>query len=436
MAPPVDKQTIREYLSARHSETDLKAWFDPLHFHVLESGTLEIRFPHALFSNWFGKERQKRLEKELTGLHGYISRVVYLKPGNRRVRAAAKPEMEQQATRKGNVRNAQFSFDTFIYNKKNEFPVTMAHNLAVRIADPLYIPFVICGKGSCGKTHLLRAMAGTMEKTVQHGDIYIGTVEDAGALFAADPTSFKQTMLRYKAIFLDNGQNLTAFPDLQQELVLIADSFKEYKKNFVLTIDDGLDQAALNPKLRARLESGLSVTVKKPDLDVRMRYTKAQCAAQRIQIKKELLLPIAQRFASLNMIQGIIAKAAAFQLQSGKPLTPSDMEKILAGMDSIAGKSATAPAIINLVAEAFSVTPEDIMGMNRRADAVLARQTAMYLCRKLLAVPYTSLGQYFYGKNHSTVMYAFKKIEKRIEDDKVMNKLITKIQKKFLSRQT
>lgn len=436
MAAPVDKQTIREHLSARHSEADLQAWFDPLHFNVLESGTIEIRFPHALFSNWFGKERQKRLEKELAGLHDGISRIVYLKPGNRRARTVAKPKMEQQASRKDNADNAQFSFDTFIYNKKNEFPVTMAHKLAVRIEDPLHIPFVICGKGGCGKTHLLRAMAGTAQKTVQHGDIYIGTVEDAGALFTADPASFKQTMLQYKAIFLDDGQNLAAFPYLQQEFVLIADSFKENKKNFVLAIDDGLDQTALNPKLRARLESGLSVTVKKPDLDVRMRYAKAQCAAQRIQLKKELLLPIAQRFTSLTIIQGIIAKAAAFQLQNGKPFTASDMEKILAGMDSIAGKCATVPAIISQVADAFSVTPEDIMGMDRGSDAVLARQTAMYLCRKLLAAPYASLGQYFYGKNHSTVMYSVKKIEKKIENDKVMNKLVTKIRKKFLSRQT
>ena len=436
MPLPVDKQTIRDYLSLRHSEADLRTWFDPLQVRSLEAGGIEIRFPHALFSHWFGKERQKNLEKELTGLYGDISRIVYTKPGTRPItgRARLVPEHSSRSIRKDTTARAQFSFDTFIYNKKNEFPVTVARDLAIRAEDPPYVPFVICGKGNCGKTHLLRAMAGVMETTLNGTGIYVGTVEDAGALFTANPTSFKRKMLRQKAIFLDNGQNLAAFPELQQELIFIADSFKEKKKPLVLAIDDGLDQTALNPRLRARLESGLSVTVKKPDLDVRLRYAKAQCAAQRINLKKELLLPIAQRFPSLTMIQGIIAKAAAFQRQNSKTLTASDMEKIMAGTDSVAGKSITPPTIIQQVAEAFSLTPEDIMGADRRSGAVLARQTAMYLCRELLGAPYASLGQYFHGKNHSTVMYACKKIEQTIKSDKVMHKLVTQIRKKFLSR--
>lgn len=435
MAAPVDKQTIREYLSARHSEADLRCWFDPLHLRVLDSGTIEVRFPHALFYNWFGKERQKRLEKELAGLHGNIWNVVYTAPGNGLKRPAAKPLLDNLPGAGKNVNDPRFSFDTFIYNKKNEFPVTVARDLALRVEDPPYIPFVLCGKGNCGKTHLLRAMAEVMGNALPKGSIYLGTVEDAGTTHLQNPVSFKRTMLRHKAIFLDNGQNLAVFPELQQDLVIIADSFKEKKRPLVLAIDDGLDQTALNPKLRARLESGLSVTVKKPDLDVRLRYAKAQCSAQRINLKKELLLPIAQRFPSLTMIQGIIAKAAAFQRQSDKSLTAADMEKVMSGTETIAGKPATPQALISQVADAFSLSPEDIMGTGRRAEAVLARQTAMYLCRKLLGSPYTSLGQYFHGKNHSTVIYACRKIEKIINSDKVMHKLVQQIQKKFLSLQ-
>ncbi len=73
--------------------------------------------------------------------------------------------------------------------------------------------------------------------------------------------------MRHKAIFLDNGQSLAAYPDLQQEFVLIAEKFKEKKKPLVIALDDCIDQSAVNPKLRARLESGLSLTLKKPDLE-------------------------------------------------------------------------------------------------------------------------------------------------------------------------
>lgn len=419
---------IREYLSTLHSDAELKAWFDPLSFSLSESGTLEVRFPHALFSRWFGKERQKRFEREVYSVLTGISRVVYRKPGDTRPMAAAKPSGGGEMRDTG-----RFSFDTFIYNKKNEFPVSMAREVAAFPVNAAYVPFVVCGKGSCGKTHLLRAMAGVMAEHLPSGAVYFGTVEEMDALYRENPAAFKRKMMRHKALFLDNGQNLNAFPKLQQELVFIAEKYREKQKPFVLSLDEDVDQTALNPKLRARLESGLTVTVKKPDLDVRLRYAKAQCVTNRIHLKKEVLLLLAQRLHNLPGIQGVIAKAAAFQENTGKAVTPAAMEKIMAGTGTLAGKRATPDAIIHEVAEDFSLSPEEVIGNGRAAEATLARQTAMYLCRELLGAPYSSLGTYFTGKNHATVIYACKKIGKLVLSDKDMNKRVAKIRKKFLT---
>ncbi len=430
MKQSVNKQRIREYLRTLHTEADLRAWFDPLRLKLTESGTLEVRFPHSLFSTWFGKERQKYFERELSQCFEHTPKIIFIKPGN-----AAGSKIPPSFSGKNGLSGSdrQFSFDSFIYNQKNDFPVTMAREIAFSAKNPPYVPFVICGKGSCGKTHLLRAMADAMAASFPAGGIYLGTVEEADALFQENPAAFKRKMLRHKAVFLDNGQNLTAFPDLQQELVHIAETFKEKKKPFVLAIDESLDLTALNPKLRTRLESGLAVTVKKADLDVRIRYTKSQCVASRLHLKKDIILSLAQRCHSLTAIQGIIAKASAFQQKKGDSLTLSDFEKLMAGTDILSGKPPTPQAVVSQVAEAFSLAPEDMFGHDRRAEAVLARQTAMYLCRVILGTPYSSLGQYFNGRNHATVIYACKKIEKITKSDKVMNKLVTQIRKKFLS---
>ena len=430
----MDKQRIRDHLRTLHSDAELQSWFDPLSFRVAETGILEVLFPHALFSRWFGKERQKRFERDILPVLDSISRVVFTKPGPARGASAVKTHTARADAVALFGENAQFSFDTFIYNKKNEFPVSMAREMAASAANPAYIPFVICGKGSCGKTHLLRAMAGTMASSLPAGGIYFGTVEEAENLYRENAALFKRKMLRHKAIFLDNGQNLSSYPELQQEFVFIAEKFKERKRPFVLTLDDSVDQSLVNPKLRARLESGLSVTVKKPDLDVRLRYANAQCVANRVHLKKELLLPIAQRFHNLTTIQGVILKASVYQRNTGKTLTATDMEKLLAGTDALSGKPANPKDIIIQVAEAFSVSPDDVTGDSRLAEATLARQTAMYLYRELLGAPYSSIGKYFNGKNHATVMYACKKIEKTCKSDKVMHKLVTLVRKKFLSR--
>ena len=432
---PVNTKRIREHLRSLHSDADLRTWFDPLQLTFKNPGVLEVRFPHDLFSKWFGKERQKRFTQDVCLALSSVSSVVFTKPEPAQIplpkpRNPLSSSVSAPSLLGG---NAQYSFDTFIYNKKNEFPVTMAQELAVSATHATYVPFVICGKGNCGKTHLLRAMAGTMASMFPSGSIYLGTIEEAEALCRENPAAFTRKMLRQKALFLDNGQNLAHYPELQQHLIFIAENFKEKKKPLVLAIDDSVDQSAMNPKLRARLESGLSVTIKRPDLDVRLRYAKVQCGINQVLLKKDFILSIAQRFTNLTTIQGIIVKASAFQQALGKPLTLADMEKLLAGTDALIGKRPTATGIITQVADMLSLQPEEITGNDRRAEAVRGRQIAIYLCRNLLGTPYSSLGAYFGGKNHATVIYACKKIEKILKSDKDTHKLVTKIRKKFLT---
>lgn len=427
----VSKKRIRDHLRTMHSDAELQTWFDPLAFSFSDSGTLEIRFPHVLFSRWFGKDRQKFLEREITRIIGLPPRIITHKP--KTDRSLLGTALAAPAVDTANDAN-QCSFDTFLYNKKNEFPVAMAREIAASANNPAYNPFIICGKGTCGKTHLLRAIAIDMARNIPESAIYFGTVEDLASLFSEyeKPGAFRRRMLRFKAVLLDNAQRLTAYPDLQEELFSIADAYREKKKPFIIVLDEDLDQAALSQKLRSRLESGLIVTVKKPDLDVRLRFVKTQCAAARLYLKKERLLTLAQRFHNVRTIQGLVTKMAAFQKDKGAPLSTAEFEKILAGSAALSGKPPTPSAIISHVAEVFSLTTEEISGDCRRAPVVRARQVAMYVCRELLGISYASLGSYFNGKNHATVLYACNKIKKNMDSNKDMHKTVTRIKKKFL----
>ncbi|MDL2210860.1 chromosomal replication initiator DnaA, partial [Desulfovibrio sp. OttesenSCG-928-O18] len=421
----MNKERIRDHLRTTHTDAELQTWFDPLRLHFPDSGILEVHFPHMFFSRWFGKERQKMLEREVAQVFGPNTRIVYVKSESDRSLTVKKTAPKASALVSGDY--GQWSFDTFIYNKKNEFPVAMAREMAASAKNPVYSPFVICGKGTCGKTHLLRAIAGAMTTTLPPESIYLGTVEELNALYAENekPGAFSKKMLRYKAFFLDNAQDLAAYPELQQELLTIGDAFREKKRPVVVAVDEDIDKSAMSQKLRSRLESGLVVAVKKPDLDIRLRYVKAQCAANRLHLQKEFILPLAQRFQNLRALQGMVTKIAAFQKRNDKPLTNAEFEKLLASSGALSGKPPTPQAIIAHVAEAFSLAPEDISGCSRQAEVVRARQIAMYLCRELLGASLSSLGRYFNGKNHATVLYACKKIKKSMDSDKDTHKLVT-----------
>lgn len=441
MSNSVNKESIRNHLRANHTDEDLQAWFDPLNLHFSSAGTLEVRFPHILFSRWFDKERRKTFEREIYAFLGTHPRIVYEKSENRPARSlnfpVHKPFQENRSKQRALPEDTggQWSFETFIYNKKNEFAVSMARELAAQPKKPSHVPLIITGKGTCGKTHILRAMAREIAENLPEGSVYIGTAAELNAYLreCSDGTTFKRKLLRKKAIFIDNANELSDYPELQQEMVFITDTFKDKNKPLVLAVDTNLDHESIDRQLRSRLLGGLIITLKRPDLDIRLRYARAQCALARLHLKKDHILPIVQRFHNLLIIQGAIAKIAAYEKKSGKPVSSSELQKILAGSDSLSRVEATPGPIIVYVAEAFGITPEDITGDSRRSDIVKSRQIAMYLCRELLGVSLASLGKYFNGKNHATVLYACKKIEKTLGSDKDTNNLVTRVRKKFLS---
>lgn len=427
----MNKDQIRNQLQSFRTEAELQAWFDPLRLRFTESGSLEISFPHPLFARWFTKERQREFERDVLRVVGGQLRFVYARslPGQS---AQVRTKKISVAPPKGF--SDKYSFETFIYNRKNDFPVSMARELAASAKNPAYIPFTIYGGEGCGKSHLLRATAVAMSATVPWESIFFGTAADLAAGFEeGKPGSFKRRISRCKAVFIDNLQDISRHKGLEQELVSLADLFRDRRKPLVFALDQGFDRETFGRNFRSHLESGLAVALAGPDLDIRLRYAKAECTAQRLHLRKELLLPLAQRFRNLRAIQGVVRKIAAYQNRSGKPLTMGDLEKILSH-ETLSGKPASLSAIISHVAEAFSLAPEDITGNSRAADIVFARQVAMYLCRELMGVTSSALGQYFNGKNHATVLYACKKISKIMESDKDTHKLVTSIRKKFLTR--
>ena len=433
----MNKQSIREQLRTIYTDADLQTWFDPLRLSISEAGNIEVFFPHTLFAHWFTKERRKKFEREVAQVLGGHHKIIYAK------HATDKNAVKHSVQKKFHTRPiatqtraySQWSFDSFIFNKKNEFPVAIAKEISMSPENPAHTPFIICGNAGCGKTHILRAMATNVITMLGSTAVYLGTAEELHAMATENDTAggLKRKLTQYKAVFIDNAHEIANYVDIQQEFISLIDIFREQKKPLVMALDENFDQTAFAQKLKSRFESGLIVLVKEPDLDVRLRYARSQCAANRLHIKKELLLPLAQRLRTLPAIQGAVAKVVAYQKKNNKLVTLADIEKIMHS-SAITGTSATAAAIIAHVADAFLLTEKDITGSGRRPQVVVARQIAMYLCRELLGVPYAVLGQYFSGKNHTTVLYACNKISNISKTDKNTNNLITQIRKKFICK--
>lgn len=320
--------------------------------------------------------------------------------------------------------------ETFIVNPKNALPLAVAREVAQAPKEPRYTPLVYYGKSGSGKTHLLRAIANAFSETYGAQAVFYGNAVECFQECAHKGTS--AGLDTYQAYCIDDIHLLLNDFPLQDKLLRLLEACLAGKKHCVCACSGSLVSKGFTESLRVRLARGRIVALKTPDLDVRMRFAQAQCMIRGIGMAQEHLLLLAQRCGHLSHLAEVLLKIADYAKLKQRPVEKQDIEKIL--KHSSGHSQVTPQDIIHRVAAYFSLAPEDITGNKRKPALVFARQTAMYLCREILGSSYALLGHYFGGKNHSTVIYAIKKIEKYIVMHTTAHREITHIKNMCLQK--
>ena len=216
---------------------------------------------------------------------------------------------------------------------------------------------------------------------------------------------------------------------LQQELAQILDSLEGHSFFLATYQTDELDGGGqkLHSALYDRLCSHLSLGLAEPDLDVRLRFTQEQMARVGLPEHHSTALFIARRCLRLRHIRGVLEQVRHSYEQNGK----FPLQNELASMTGRAGapQPPDVDHILAVVASRYGCSSAQLRENTREKSLILPRQIAMYLCRELLGESYPSLGLIFGGKDHSTVMYAVRKIEKMKVTNKDMNIQLTELTK-------
>ena len=419
------KDALRVHLARRCAEEELCSWYDPLRIEMdREESCVVITFPHHLFGPWFARTGQASLESGLASCLGRDFPVRYCARQHPAEPDAAPPPRSARPMRPDKPFGEHCTLDHFIINNKNAFPLAVAREVAKPRQEPTYNPLVYYGKSGSGKTHLLRAIANALSDSYDQHAVFYGNMEQllqAGELQEHSPSTIK-----YRAYCIDDIHLfINNFP-LQDRLLIFLDACLYGKKQVVCACSGPpISHRGLSESLRSRLELGLIVELNNPDIDVRMRFAQVQCTLHGIDLARDHLLLLAQRCEHFRYLSGALLKIAAYAKITQRDITLGDIEQILTNSGEHC--LVTPQDIIRHVAEYFALPPEEITGHTRKPALVSARQTAMYLCRELLGVSYSALGQIFGGKDHSTVIYSIKKIEKNIVAHKNAHTEITEL---------
>ena len=428
------RQSLRRYLREHAEEPGLTQWFDPLGLALDdEKKCLLVTFPHLLFNRWFEQSPKPLFEKACNELFpGYSITYTIIKQGSAPASPISLPpsfsQRSQQEQRQRNF-NGKFTFDTFLTNRKNQFPLISARQVVKKANSRLYNPFVITGADGSGKTHLLRAMENEAHRTGSYASIFFARMDElTGTHTALQGKNLRSLFTSHDLVLIDDIQRIGEATNLQKDMIFLCDSAKEANRQLVVACLGRLSEYPfIHPALRSRLESGLCVELYEPDIDIRCHFINSQCRSRNIRLNKDQVLRLAQRFKHLRSLEGIILKTAAYCLFVNRDMSDKELEKILKHTDGGNSTGVTPEHIIATTARHFGLTPTDLTGVSRKYNIVLARQFAMLLCRELTGSSYPALGAAFGGKDHTTAMYAVKKILQLREDNKNIQEKFTEL---------
>ncbi|MDN5757887.1 MAG: chromosomal replication initiator protein DnaA [Tomitella sp.] len=326
------------------------------------------------------------------------------------------PTPEMVGTTRDAGLNPKYTFDTFVTGPSNRF----SHAAAVAIAEAparAYNPLFIWGESGLGKTHLLHA-AGHYAKRLFPGlrVRYVSTEEFTNDFINSirddRKVAFKRRYRETDVLLVDDIQFIENKEGIQEEFFYTFEALHNANKQIVITSDRPPKQmATLEDRLRTRFEWGLIADVQPPDLETRIAILSKKAQMDSIEVPDDVLALIAGRIErNIRELEGALIRVTAFASLNKQQLDLRLAEVVLRDLapetSTVEINSAT---IMAVTAEYFDTTIDELCGPRRARPIASARQIALYLCRELTDLSLPKIGQAF-GRDHTTVMYAEKKI--------------------------
>ena len=313
--------------------------------------------------------------------------------------------------------NPQFTFDKFVVGPSN----SIAYNAALAVVDhpaEVYNPLFLYGDSGLGKTHLLYAIAAEMEHRNPDIDIiYISgeqfTNELIEAIREGKNLEFRNKYRNADLFLLDDIQFIAGKEKTEEEFFHTFNALHANHKQIVLTSDQPpSDMVKLTDRLRSRFESGLICDVTQPDYETRMAIVKTKADSIALKLPDDVCNYIAENITNnVRQLEGTVKKIKAYHDLDQMPLDVANVSRAIKDMYKGASHNLPTPALILAeVSRFYSIDEDVIRGTQRTKGTAEARQIAMYLIRKLTNLSFPDIGQEF-GKDHSTVQYAVRKVE-------------------------
>ena len=330
--------------------------------------------------------------------------------------------------------NRRYTFDSFVVGASNR----LAHAASLAVAEnpaQAYNPLFLYGGVGLGKTHLLQAI-GNMCLGSGQQVLYVSSEEFTNDLISAIRTrttqAFREKYRRIDVLLIDDIQFIAGKESTQEEFFHTFNTLHGQDKQIVISSDRPPKALkTLEERLCSRFEWGLTADIQPPDLETRQAILKTKAERTGYQMPNEILELIARRVQSnIRELEGALTRVVAFANFSGLPLSPQLVESAL--VDLMPRRSEVQPdEVVNLVAQAYDVSVEQLIGRGRTRQVALPRQIVMYLLREEANISLPQIGETLGGRDHTTIMYGCEKIADLLERDDRLRRQVLDIREQI-----
>jgi len=451
-----------EQINLRVSLITFNTWFKGLRLLAINDKDIYILVPYLVHKNHIINNYLDLVEEIFLEITGVIHNINICLEGeyqeaipkknmnspNYDVYQASDDEIDNFVqTRKTNL-NEKYTFENFVVGDSNRF----AYSSCMAVAQnpgKLYNPLFLYGKSGLGKTHLMHAIGNYINNNSNLKVLYITTDEFMNEFISITKDSgnkeenlnyidlFKSKYRDVDVLMIDDIQFLGSATVTQQEFTNTFNSLYYNDKQIIICSDRSVDDLKMfADRLKTRFNWGLKAIISVPDFELKVKIIKNKIKSGDLMmdLSDDIIDFIASNCGSdVRNLEGAITRLYAYSAIMG--INHLTLEKALEALDEYTNNMLYIDNSINkimlVVANYFKLSVDDLKGKKRSKEIANARMIAMYLCRTLTDETYPRIGLEFGGRDHSTVIHGYEKINEDIKNNSELEKIISELKLKM-----
>ena len=441
---------IRERISPLSYDT----WFKDTKLYNIDKNTAIILVPMSLHKKHLEENYKEEIEEIFNSITGtnftFQFKLESEITEDKNEEEAPKTEIESsgvpyQSNLSANLKS-EYTFDNFIVGDSNRFAFTAARAVAEK-PGKAYNPLFLYGKSGLGKTHLMHSIGNYILENSNKKVLYVSSEQFVNDYIYAvrnnDKSnfdkidSFKNKNINIDVLIIDDIQFLGTATKGQEEFFHTFNQLHDSNKQIIIASDRSVDDLKmLENRLITRFNWGLTANITPPDFNLRVDIIKKKISHQ--EAAENLPIEVIEYIANINdsdvrQLEGAITRVFAYALMMNKGEVTLDIA-IDALKDRVSERSVyknDVHRIQRIVCEYFKIDIEDLKGKKRSKDVNYPRQIAIYLCRIMTNESFPKMGTYFGGRDHSTIISAYQKIEKDLKTNSQLQTVISELKNRI-----